>query len=130
MRENEVQNQEHLNMLKEYWQEKLKLQAWDIKVMVCRDKELYSSKSDGEIWQDIQSVRATIKLMDPIDANPNAPFPYDMEEVLVHELLHLIFAPFEPKEKSLKHDFWERAIERMAHTLVGLKRERENEVSQ
>ncbi len=48
--------------------------------------------------------------------------PYDLEETLVHELLHLTCAPFEPEHGSLAHTLMEQTIDMLAKTLVRLKR--------
>ena len=55
----------------------------------------------------------------PLDANDS----YDAEELIVHELLHLVFAHFpdgEPDE--LKTDLFDTGIDRIAKALVRLKR--------
>ncbi|WP_295356818.1 hypothetical protein [uncultured Succiniclasticum sp.] len=108
------------------WQERLHLQEWNINVNILPKNRMDSEDTDGEIWHSIESVDAAINLLDPADARGRQ-CPYDMEVVLVHELLHTLFLPFAPEdENSLKHKFMERAIERIAHVLVEMKREEEN----
>lgn len=66
--------------------------------------------------------RAVIKILDPSDY-PQTPFEQDMEISLVHELLHLHFALFEPKtDDSLEFLIMESTIEQLANILVEMKR--------
>ncbi len=48
----------------------------------------------------------------------------DMEQSLVHELLHVMFKPFEGKvpDDSLERQFLEQSINKLAYALVKLKR--------
>lgn len=121
----EIQLQE-LQKLCAEWQKRLHLQAWNIDVNILPKNKMDLEDTDGEIWHSIESVDATINLLDPGDAR-RTQCPYDMEMVLVHELLHTLFLPFAPEdEKQLQHKFMERAIDHIAHVLVEMKREEEN----
>ena len=121
----ETQLQE-LQKLCAEWQKKLHLQEWNINVNILPKNRMDMEDTDGEIWHSIESVDAEINLLDPADARGRQS-PYDMEVVLVHELLHTLFLPFAPEDKeSLQHKFMERAIDRIAHVLVEMKREEEN----
>ncbi len=66
---------------------------------------------------------AEIELIDPIDFHKRAQ-PYDMEVVLVHELLHLHFAPIDNCKPTddLEEIMLERAIEHIAKALIETKR--------
>mgnify|MGYP001640448745 CR=1 FL=1 len=107
------------------WQGILKLNDWDVVIEVGRPDELSEPDREGEVVVVLAKGEALIRLLDP-NIPYDFPFPYDMEKVLVHELLHLSCAAFEPEDDSLRHDLWEQTIERMAKTLVAFQRRVEN----
>lgn len=111
------------------WQEILKLNNWEVVVKLGRPDELSEPDREGECFVNLPKGEALIRLLDP-KIPYDFTFQYDVEKVLVHELLHLSFAPFEPEEDSLRHDLWEQTIERMAKTLVAFQRRVENLESQ
>lgn len=104
------------------WQEILKLNDWEIIVEIARPNELSEPDREGECFVNLPKGEALIRLLDP-KIPYDFTFQYDVEKVLVHELLHLSFAPFEPEDDPLRHDLWERLIERMAKTLIALHRQ-------
>lgn len=109
------------------WQKILRLEDWEIHTELFSAREFEECDRQGEVVYDISTGQAIIHLLD-VDARLNTPFPYDMEKVLVHELLHLHFAIFEPEqEDKLRHDLWERTVERMAKTMLLLYRQRNTE---
>lgn len=103
------------------WQDILKLNNWDIVIKLGRPDELSEPDREGEVFVNLAKGEALIQLLDPNGAYDFA-FPYDVEKVLVHELLHLSCAAFEPEEDPLRHDLWERMIEQTAKTLVEFQR--------
>lgn len=109
------------------WQTLLRLRDWDIDVELFSAREFSGEDRQGEVFYDISTGQAIIHLLD-VDTKLDTPFPYDLEKVLVHELLHLHFAIFEPEqEDKLRHDLWERTVERMAKTMLLLYRQRNTE---
>lgn len=119
-----IYNQEQLEALLEEWKNRLCLQDWDIAIGIYRATEFYN-EGVGENTYNISSAKATIRIIDPCDYPKNTKFPQDMETTLVHELLHLKFACFEPEENtSLQHAIWERTIQTIARTMVEMKHEK------
>ena len=117
--------QEELEELCKQWTKILHLENWDIKLFICHEKDFTGHDNQGEIDYIMENGDASIKILHP-DSYPNSPFEYDMEKTLVHELLHLHFAPFRPEdESSLNFVLWERAIETMARIMVDLDRQSE-----
>ena len=117
-------NQEQLEVLLDEWIKRLRLQDWDISVGIYRTTDFYN-EGVGENTYNISSAKSTIRIIDPCDYPKNTKFPQDMETSLVHELLHLKFAHFEPNDNtSLQHTMWERTIQTMARTLVEMKYEK------
>ena len=98
-----IVEQKELEKLCKEWQDKLHLQNWDIIVKICRKTEFELSDVTGENCWDLRVCKSYIRILDPIDYLKTS-WPYDMEVVLVHELLHLHFMSFEPKE-GLEHDY-------------------------
>lgn len=117
-------SQEKLDALCVEWQSILHLQAWDIVVKICRSGEFEDKDCVGENFWDLRVCKSFIHILDPIDYKSSS-WGYDMEVCLVHELLHLHFMSFQPKDDGLEHDFMESVIERLASVLVDLKRKHE-----
>lgn len=104
-----------------YWQTVLRLQDWDVRVTFCRRHDLKHGVARAEI--DIYR-RAHVRILDPIDQNPEDwPVDRDVEVSLVHELLHLQFYDVaKPKEDTPEDVALERGIEATARALVQLSR--------
>lgn len=103
------------------WQKRLRLDAWDVRIGIHRERTFDGGGRSREISYSIESGKAVIKLLDPVDY-PDEDFPQDMEATLVHELLHLKFAAFTPQDDTLEHRLFEQTVESMANLLVALKR--------
>ena len=104
------------------WQETLRLQHWDVALRVSRATEFTGKERSGECSWVLPNAHATIKILDHIDY-PETPFKQDMEQILVHELLHLHICPFDlTKAESLEDTMMERAVDHIAKALVLLKR--------
>ena len=105
------------------WQKVLRLQDWDIEVKIVREWDFVNKGSIGEVGRNNQHKSATIRILHPIDYDPCNYGPQDMEEDLVHELLHLHFLSemfdLEPKMEIQ----YEQAINRVSEALVKLNRE-------
>lgn len=53
-------------------------------------------------------------------------FPPDVEQTIVHELLHIYFAELDNSTNgSVKNILWEQRVDFLADLLVGLKRSEE-----
>ncbi len=116
---------EELKDLCREWQKKLHLENWNIMVDIKRRDEFDLDDCQGEIHYHLSSAEACISIEDHCDWPMDTPFKQDMEKTLVHELLHIPMAIFEPDEddEPIKHDLWEQFIETMARNLVSIKRE-------
>lgn len=107
------------------WQEILRLRDWDIHMKLVRGWELGTPLARSNT--NLDDNRAVISLVEwrdiPDNLRTDAAFA-DMEHSLVHELLHVMFRPFEDKvpDDSLEHQFVEQAINKLAYALVKLKR--------
>lgn len=114
--------QKQLEVLLAEWQAALRLLDWTISARFVRDGEL----DGGAIAQckcTIERKIATIKILRPGRGPDDSPHPRDPESDLIHELLHVHFAPFEPQSwESPKGVAMEQAIDLIAEALVRLKR--------
>ena len=118
-------NHNHLEELLEEWKGILHLEQWDISLGIRRQKDFLEGDNQGEITFNRVECQAIIHILDPIDW-VDIPFNQDMEKTLVHELLHIIYADFEPEDSdSLQYTLWHRSIDSMARVLVSLKRKGE-----
>lgn len=115
-------NQMTLNLLLAYWQRQLRVRDWDVSASMVR-REPTHPLMPALGWSDhsLQNKRAKIELLDPRDYDPA--WQCDIEHTLVHELLHLHFAPFEYKTlESLEGISQEQTLNLLACALVNLKR--------
>lgn len=103
------------------WQARLRLQDWDVKVRVKRAADMGLGKKRACVTSQLLSKEALVEIQDPLDYRPSV-WPNDMEQSLVHELLHLHFAPFEADEETAEGAAQEQAIELIACALVNLAR--------
>ncbi|MCW8128934.1 MAG: hypothetical protein KIS92_00990 [Planctomycetota bacterium] len=118
--------QRDLERLLEYWQRALRLQDWKISVAFTNHGNLKEGDF-GEVDWCANHKMARIKLVnhDTLPEALNFIPPPSSEETLVHELLHLHFAPYAKREESEGVKL-EIAINCIAGALVSerLKRER------
>ncbi|HST21155.1 MAG TPA: hypothetical protein VLR90_08570 [Blastocatellia bacterium] len=105
-----------------YWQRQLRLSDWQVKIKIVRRYDLQPGRV-AQCEYFITSKSAIISLLDAIDFHPATEFvDRDHEVGLVHELLHLHVALFEPKAETLEQKMSEVAIESIAQALVLLNR--------
>jgi len=106
------------------WQKRLDLQDWNIAVVVARAGEL-KPKTLGNIHWDLEKKTAVIRVLDPADYK--MPFPemlQDIEFTVVHELIHLNFAPVlsDLQRSDANRREEEHAVNHMAEALLKLDR--------
>lgn len=119
--------QDELTALGRVWQERLRLQDWDITVRFARVTEFEhkSTMGDCDTFPDKRS--ALIRIQDPQDWHeaPShlASCPWDLELTLVHELLHVHFRKSQPRVGGRRWSDHEAAIHRVSEALVRAYRE-------
>jgi len=100
------------------------LNDWDIKIFIARERDMFNPGTQGGCRWELKNKMAIIKILDPVDYDPDIPWEQDMEKTLVHELLHLHFAPFDKYEADCMEGIvMEQAIDAIAKALVETKRE-------
>jgi hypothetical protein len=112
---------EDLQRLCSYWQERLGLSHWRIVLRIVRGRDL-GEELDGCNYYRNETETAVISILDPVDY-PGGPFEQDMEVTLVRELLHILMGHVaNPQKDTPEHIYLEATINRLARTLVELKR--------
>jgi hypothetical protein len=101
------------------WQARLRLQDWDIHCQLVRGFRLTEAVAEVE---SLETKRvAWIRVMNPLDFQPDSLLPQDVERSIVHELLHLVLSPLAPGEATLAE---EQIVNTLSATLVSLWRSR------
>lgn len=100
-----------------YWQEKLRLRDWLVQVHIKREKDFTQENCNAYVHYNISNKSAFITIMDPKDFDDW--LPQDMEWLLVHELLHLHFGPFDTRKNITAI---EQSIESITYGLIQLER--------
>jgi hypothetical protein len=107
-----------LNDRLSYWCKHLKLEEWQVSVVMVR-RDALRAKTLGKIQWDKKKKTAVIEVMDPSDYRLSfRPMLDDMEFTVVHELVHLSLASLPRSEASRSSE--EHAVNRLAEALVRL----------
>jgi len=119
-------NQRKLDKIRREWQKILRLQDWRIKIRFATAEELKEA-TDADAIGGCQSLvearEANLLLLPPEALNPNDEREQDIENTIVHELLHCHFAAFKSDDSQVQLA-QEQAIEAISEALVNLKRQR------
>lgn len=100
------------------WQKVLRLQDWDVRITFARHFDI--PERLGQCSWILNKKAANIEILIPGDFNHSSEWRQDIEKTVVHELLHLHFAPID-KDDSTEQPT-EQAIEALAGGFVSLKR--------
>lgn len=106
------------------WAEILNLRHWDIKIRWARNFEGMEDANGHCRWV-LQKLAAVIRIQARVDNDPDIPWEHDVERTVVHELLHLHFAPLEEdhwKQGSMKNCELEQTINLVTDALIHLDR--------
>lgn len=107
------------------WQKRLKLQDWNISLVVSRATDL-KPKTLGNIHWDTEKKTATLRVLDPADYKlPFDEMLQDVEFTVVHELIHLelapVLSPLQRNDANRRSE--EHAVNDMADALLKLDRD-------
>lgn len=112
-----------------FWQKQLRVQDWNITVTVVRKSEVEGGYAEVETSYAYRSAK--IRLVDPVDfEDSDGERERDMEDSLVHELLHIVLKDCRIHSKDDHGNLTntgvaeERAIDALAGALVALHRKR------
>jgi hypothetical protein len=113
------------------WQRVLRLQDWTVRARFVRATEMDTDAPkgrSGEVCWNNKTRDATVLVLcaEDYDATHRDGYErnYDPEVTLVHELLHLYWAPLAHviPSNSIEDRFEEQAVEALARAFVALKR--------
>ena len=112
-----------------YWQRILYLQDWTVELRVVRQWEMTDHQTLAQCENHLQRKDAIIYVLHPHDL-PGLSSRFlngeecDYDVSLVHELLHLHFAPFRNNDDATAH---EQAINAISRGMVKVWRNKDNE---
>lgn len=109
------------NILFEKWKNMLHLEDWDIKFQWSVRADELPEDVCGSATYVFERKMAIVKMISEVDYT-NELFPYDYEQTLVHELLHLKFAAIDDSENALQNKLVHQLIDDMAKWLVNASR--------
>lgn len=120
--------QRKLDSLRREWQKRLKLLDWRIGVKFAELeflKDITCTEAPiGACEHFAETKEAKIWVLQPTDWREEPdPRERDVEDTIVHELLHCQFAPFN-SNNEVSRLYIEQTIEMLTAALVGLKRRR------
>lgn len=108
--------------LLEEWQERLFLNAWRITLRPkCKPDDMTDGCWGSTEWVEVNKT-ARIDIVDP-NCLTDKMIPFDFEEVLVHELLHLKFCLLsDNSDDNMESRYVHQLIDEMARAFVDAKR--------
>lgn len=106
------------------WQDRLGLADWTIASSIARADDMPRADKEANVWYQWPTKAAILTVRDPIDypKDETGLFPQDMEDDVVHELLHVKLALWQPSEKSFEDLHQEQVICDLVRAFVRLKR--------
>ena len=110
-----------MNELLREWQDRLFLQSWRITLRPkCKPDDMEHGCWGSTEWVET-SKTARIDIVDP-DCLTDKIIPFDFEEALVHELLHLKFCLLsDNSDENMESRYVHQLIDEMARALVNAK---------
>lgn len=99
------------------WQKRLRLQDWKIEVSFVHAGDMRGPSSAGEVSFFPDHAFAQIQILPPEELDSGNPMHPSIEQVLVHELLHLHMGTFAAKGKAADMA-QDRAIECLVPALL------------
>lgn len=113
-------NQQALDRAVALWQKRLRLQDWDITASVIRAADFGRFGMCGACDPDVRNMEVEVMLLDPADYDEHYLDPnYDMEETLVHEMLHIKMARLVKQlPEGTSDDEEETLVKQLARSLV------------
>lgn len=102
-----------------HFQNLLGLGEWEISIFIKSQKDLSRTDSLGANLTMARHKKAWIDLLDPHE-HSDPEWPYDMQFVLIHEMLHTVLYPL--KVKTALEEEEETVINQLAYSLLDLYR--------
>ena len=113
-----------LKRLMQFWKTKLRLNDWNVTVRYAKQEEFEDGDGQGQNNWNLHSRSSEILILHPDEYSPadypNS-VPQDIEDCLVHELLHLHLATWNTKNRA-EEVHLEQAVEAMTGSMIALRR--------
>lgn len=117
-----AEQQPILDAMVQKWAKILRLQDWDVTIRMVDKKDLTLEGVAGEISWNREHQQAEIQILDPSQIGANT-VQADVEETIIHELMHLHASPFDEFESGTPEYYaLELFINRVAQALYKLDR--------
>lgn len=105
------------------WQQKLRLQDWNVKVRLCRLNEMPEQDCLASITPTLERKDALMKVLTPMDVQLIDGYLQNDEGInygltLVHELLHLHLWPFTQNQTATELVAEEQAVNALSRCIV------------
>jgi hypothetical protein len=118
-------NEAELRELCALWQKRLRLQDWNVSLEIVNARDLDGGFANCRTV--LREKAALIRVTDPADSTSADTEIFggrDVEEDLVHELLHLSCEPFSPEDRdSTEYEAIEQMVGVLANCIVRIVRE-------
>ena len=119
-----IRTQDELDQLLVYWMDMLNMQGWEI-YATFKDKETMGRNLGISRTEEVKKQALIIILRHDMYIDSN--YKWDMEQTLVHELLHAYYGVFDTygdvdSNETAEWNQFHQNIDSMAKTLVRLKR--------
>jgi hypothetical protein len=108
-----------------YYKQVLGLQDWEISVHMVKQADFNSSTIDGSVWYELSTRIADIKILKKEDAVDRSR-PYNQEEILLHELLHIKLGFNYDHLKGIALDILHQNIDDLARAIIKVKEDAQN----
>ena len=120
MSKTKVYTEKQLNSLCKEYQRILRIQDWNIRVSLVTEGEIDGAQ--GCHNSDLGLMSSHIHICSEESFTPRHATPeLNMSQVLLHELVHIVFSTLGPDDKDeVKHNLWESGIDRIAYALDNL----------
>lgn len=116
---------EHERLMHE-WQNRLGLQDWRIKLADhCRPEDMTLQDVSGDVDWTESTKNAKIEMLDEQFYGDRI-VPYDYEQILVHELMHLKLSLVSDRVNDLQARYMHQIIDDLARAFVNAKRSGRN----
>ena len=103
------------------WKPMLRVSDWEVTIGYAHQHEFRSPSAEAQCHYERNLKRARILVLEPAEYHSGNGFPQDIEETVVHELLHLHFATIDDSD-GVKEVVFEQAIESIATSIIALER--------
>lgn len=103
------------------WKKRLGLSHWDITIRFAESGEL-EEWNEGRVLHKQCQEHALILIKRSEEYNALEGREQDIEETIVHELLHLVFGLFPEASSDLEEKVFDQSLDRVARVLIRLSR--------